>query len=196
MDDLLVLFRTGMREFTERVDAIEADRWAAPTPCRDWTVTELVKHVVDEHRWVPPLIHGHDLETAGRIVEGEAAGRSGGDGGLDLKLEWDDVSTASLQAVGEPDALQRTVSLSRGPTPAGEYLSEMIFDLVVHSWDLGRAIGYPGELPEDAVAFVWHSVEQFGDLSSTGMFAAPVDVPREASLIDRLVAATGRDPAS
>jgi uncharacterized protein (TIGR03086 family) len=67
---------------------------------------------------------------------------------------------------------------------------------VVHSWDLGRAIGYPGELPEDAVAFVWHSVEQFGDLSSTGMFAAPVDVPREASLIDRLVAATGRDPAS
>jgi uncharacterized protein (TIGR03086 family) len=194
MDELLALYRTAVDEFTARVDAIEPGQWDAPTPCRDWTVADLVRHLIDEQRWVPPLIHGHDLETARRIVEGEAAGRAAGEG-IDLKLEWHEVATAALQAFGEPGALDGTVSLLRGPTPARQFLGEMIADLVVHGWDLGRAIGYPGQLPEQTVAFVWSSIEQFGDLSSTGMFAAPVNVPADAPLVDRLVAATGRNPA-
>jgi uncharacterized protein (TIGR03086 family) len=194
MDKLLSMFQDGVREFGARVHAIAPDQWNAPTPDTDWSVTDLVAHLVDEHRWVPPLLHGHDLEAAGKIVEGAASTRRDADLGSDLAAEWGDVSRASVDAFGEEGALDRTVSLSRGPTPARQYLGEMIFDLVVHSWDLGAAIGYAGALPDDAVEFVYEQVKAMGDLSGTGMFAAPVGCPDDAPTIDKLVAATGRTP--
>ena len=36
------------------------------------------------------------------------------------------------------------MAITRGPAPVAEYLEEMILDLIVHAWDLGTAIGYPG----------------------------------------------------
>jgi uncharacterized protein (TIGR03086 family) len=86
------------------------------------------------------------------------------------------------------------VQLSRGPTPARAYLDEMTFDLVVHAWDLGVAIGYPDPVPDELVEPVYAAVKEYGDLSATGMFDAPVDVPDDASMLDKLIALTGRDP--
>lgn len=194
MDKLLSMFQDGVREFGARVHAIGPDQWNAPTPDTDWSVTDLVAHLVEEHRWVPPLLHGHDLEAAGKIVEGAASTRRHAEVGSDLADEWEDASRASVDAFGAEGALERTVSLSRGPTPARQYLGEMIFDLVVHSWDLGASIGYAGGLPDDAVEFVYEQVKAMGDLSGTGMFAPPVHCPDDAPTIDKLVAATGRTP--
>jgi uncharacterized protein (TIGR03086 family) len=195
MDDPLGVLGQALREFTARVDAIGESQWDAATPDAEWCVRDLVEHVVDEHRWVPPLMHGHDLQTAEQIVRGSQSTRDvAGGAGLDLASEWHDVAVASEQAFGEPDALSRTVSLSRGPTPAADYLNEMIFDLVVHGWDLGRAIGYSGSLPESIVEPAYAIAQQFGDMSFTGMFAPPVAVADDAPTIDKLVAATGRDP--
>jgi len=177
------------------VDAIPDDGWDGATPATEWTVTELVEHVVDEHRWVPPLVHGHDLQTAEQIVNGSKSTRNDPERGLDLKAEWHDVASGSAQAFGEPDALQRQVTLSRGPTPCPQYLDEMIFDLVVHGWDLGQAIGYPEPIPEELAAPVYEAVQNMGDLSSFGdMFAPAVSVPQDASTLDKLVAHTGRNP--
>ncbi|MCU1659873.1 MAG: hypothetical protein JWO57_4529 [Pseudonocardiales bacterium] len=193
MDELAML-QSGLREFGVRVHAIDPDQWGAPTPATEWSVTDLVGHVVDEHRWAPPLLHGHDLDAAAKIVEGVASTRHDVSMGSDLAAEWDDAATASVEAFGEPGALDRTVSLSRGPTPVRDYLGEMILDLTVHAWDLGKAIGYSEPLPEDLVRPVYQDVVEMGDLSSSGVFHAPVDVPDDAPVIDKLVAATGRDP--
>jgi uncharacterized protein (TIGR03086 family) len=140
MDELLGMFHDGVREFGARVKAVDAGQWGSPTPDTDWCVADLVGHLTEEHRWIPPLLHGHDLEAAGKIVAAASVARGSGVG--DLAAEWEDAARASLEAVGEPDALERSVELSRGPTPARQYLAEMIFDLVLHSWDLGTAIGY------------------------------------------------------
>ena len=70
----------------------------------------------------------------------------------------------------------------------------MIFDLVVHAWDLGVAIGYPEPVPDEVVEPVYEAAKDMGDLSASGLFDAPVDVPDDASTLDKLVALTGRDP--
>jgi uncharacterized protein (TIGR03086 family) len=194
MDELLGMFHDGVREFGARVKAIDASQWGLATPDTEWCVADLVAHVVDEHRWVPPLLHGHDLDAAGKIVEGAASTRHDAELGSDLAAEWEDASRASLEAVGEADALDRSVALSRGQTPARQYLGEMIFDLVLHSWDLGTAIGYRADLPPNAVEFTYSQVKEMGDLSATGLFAAPIEVPDNASTMDKLLAATGRNP--
>lgn len=194
MDELLAMFQTGVREFGARVHAVREDQWSAATPAREWTVADLVGHLVDEHRWAPPLLHGLDLDSARKVVEGTRDLPVGGGVGANLAQEWDEAAVASTDAWTESDAVDRTVSLSRGNTPARQYLAEMTFDLCVHSWDLGSAIGYPHPLPEELVRHTYEVVKEYGDMSGSGFFDKPVDVPDDAPLIDKLVAATGRTP--
>ena len=195
MDQLLAMFLSASREFGARVRAIGADQWGAPTQDTEWSVADLVGHLIDEHLWMPPLLHGLDLESAGKVVEGTRRLPVDGGVGANLAEAWQEAMTASADAVTEEGALDRTVSLSRGPSPARGYVTEMTFDAAVHAWDLGRAIGHDAPLPEDLVQFVYGEVAGMGDLSSYGdMFKPAVSVPDDAPLIDRLVAATGRHP--
>lgn len=191
MDNQLGILDQAFREFSARVDAIPADGWDGPTPATEWTVRDLVLHVLDEHLWVPPLVHGHDLQAAEEVVKAAQTARDD----ADLKSEWHSAATASVQAFNEPGALDREVALSRGPTPCRQYADEMIFDLVVHGWDLGKAIGYPEAIPESLAEPAYEAIKGAGDLSSFGdMFAPAVSVPEDASTLDKLVAHTGRDP--
>ena len=189
MTDLLALFNQGLAEFGARVHRVGADHWSDSTPCSDWDVGSLVEHLIDEQLWVPPLVSGHDLATADTMVKAER--HSLGD---DRAAAWDAAALASKRAAGEPGALDRQVELSRGPTPASDYIGEMIMDAVVHAWDLGHAIGYREPLPDDLVQFTLAGVQAFGDLSTTGLFSPAVPVPDDASAEDRLIAFTGRDP--
>jgi uncharacterized protein (TIGR03086 family) len=186
MDDLVELFMTGQREFGTRVHTI-GDRWDAPTPDSDWSVADLVDHLIGEHRWVEPLLDGQDLKTAGEIVAGT---RDPGD----RVQAWDEAARSSYRSVSAYGALARSVDLSRGATPVPDYLHEMIFDLTVHSWDLGRALNFAGELDPALVEFALAEAVQIGNDGSTGIFKAPVSVPDDAPAIDRLVALTGRHP--
>jgi uncharacterized protein (TIGR03086 family) len=189
MSDLLELFNMGLAEFGSRVKRVSAEQWSASTPCSEWDVTALVDHLIDEQVWAPPLMEGHDLATSGAIVD--SAKRSLDD---DRAAAWDTAALASSRAFGEPGALERQVALSRGATPATEYLGEMIIDAVVHAWDLGTAIGYTNPLPDDVVQFALTSIEAVGDLSATGLFHAAVPVPADAPAEARLIGLTGRQP--
>jgi uncharacterized protein (TIGR03086 family) len=189
MSDPVALMRQALKEFGARVDRVGEDQWAAPTPCSEWTVGELVDHVTDESLWVAPLLEGHSLDTAAGIVEGAKAGARG-----DRAALWSIAATDAIRAWGEPGALERSVALSRGPTPVSDYLDEMLMDATVHAWDLGTAIGVTDRLPDDQVAYVLAAVQAFGDLEATGAFGPPQPVGSDACVEDRLVALTGRVP--
>jgi len=186
MDNLLELFSKGQHQFGLRVHRIAAEQWDAATPCSDWTVRRLVDHLIDEMRWVPPLMAGNSISEAQAVVEAPQASN-------DPVAQWDSSAGAARVALAEPGALEREITLSRGLTPATDYLSEMIFDLAVHSWDLGQAVGVADALPADLVSFAAGMVEG-ADLSSSGVFDPPVSLSPDASEEHRLVAATGRDP--
>ncbi len=192
-DDLIATFLTAQRVFAERVHAVPGDQWARPTPDQEWSVADLVWHLVDEHRWAEPLLSGVDLEAAGAVVA-DLYPAPAGPGGPGLVREWDIASTRSAHAFRAYGALAGTVHIGRGRAPAPEYLAEMNLDLVVHAWDLGTAISYPEPLPAGVVAAVYDEARAIVDRTPSGMFAAPVEVPAGAPLLDRLVALTGRHP--
>jgi uncharacterized protein (TIGR03086 family) len=194
MDDELSKFLAAQRAFTERVHAVREDQWQLPTPDTEWNVADLVGHLIEEHRWAAPLLHGLDLDTAGKVVQGSRSLPVDGGVGANLAEEWDEAAVESADAFSADGALDRSVGLSSGDTPVRQYITEMIFDLVVHGWDLGRAIGYDKALPEDVVEAVYAEAQNYGDLSASGHFNEPVPVPDAASPIDKLIALTGRDP--
>ncbi|MEP6599366.1 MAG: TIGR03086 family metal-binding protein [Actinomycetota bacterium] len=189
MTDVLAVLDLGLETFGARVHRIRSEDWDAPTPCADWTVADLVAHLVDEQLWVPPLLNGHALDVAGQVVD--AAKRSFAD---DRVEQWDAAALASARAFHEPGAIERTAQLSAGPTPVADYAGEVVFDLAVHSWDLGIALGITEPLPDELVRTALALAERAGDLSASGVFDPPQPVPDGASDEQRLVALTGRRP--
>lgn len=196
MDNFVAMFLAAQKAFGDRVHAIGDDQWHQPTPDSEWDVAQLVDHLIDENRWVPPLVHGHDMDSATKIVEAGRSLPADGGVGANLAKEWDEASVACADAFKEDGALDRTAQLSRGPTPVRDYIGEMIFDHLVHAWDLGTAIGYSGDpLPADAVEAVYGMASGMKDmLAASGLFHESVDVPDDASTLDKLIGLTGRDP--
>jgi uncharacterized protein (TIGR03086 family) len=194
MDDMPQIFLAAQRAFSERVHAVTQAQWSAPTPDADWSVAELVDHLVDQHRWFPPLMHGLDLAAAEEIAAGSRSLPVDGGVGANHAELWDEAATASVDAVRQPGAMDRSVELSRGTTPSQQYVLEMTMDLVIHAWDLGAAIGFDGAFPSDLVEFAYEQARSWGDISESGYFNAPVSVPDDAPTLDKLVALTGRDP--
>lgn len=187
-EDVLSLYRRALGGFGARVHEIAPDQWGCPTPCKDWEVRNLVNHLVAEQLWVPPLLAGKRVADLG---DGFAAGDVLG---ADPVAAWDAASAAAEAAFAGPGALERTVHLSYADRPGEEYAREMIFDLVVHSWDLARGISADDVLDPALVEAVYSSIEPDTDLTASGMFDEPVPVPAQADEQTKLIAFTGRRP--
>ena len=185
---LIDLYRHSVESFADRVGLFSPEQWDAPTPCADWDVRALVNHVVYEQRWSVPLFAGATIAEVGNRFEGDLLG--------------DDPATAAGEAaedaraaVSDVGALERTVHLSFGDTPAEEYVRQLFADHLVHGWDLAVAIGTDPTIDPDAVSAC---LEWFADREQvyrdSGAIGPRVDVPADASPQDRLLAAFGRDP--
>ena len=113
--DTVDLHRRAVTEFGRRVEAVPQDGWHRSTPCGDWDVRALVNHLVNENRWTPPLMRGSTIEEVGDRFDGDLLGD-------DPKGAWADASRAAVESVAERGALERTVHLSFGDSPAEEYV--------------------------------------------------------------------------
>ncbi|MFI6283219.1 TIGR03086 family metal-binding protein [Streptomyces sp. NPDC051018] len=173
--------------FTERVHAVRADQWDEPTPCTDWSVRDLVNHLTAEQLWVPDLVtDGSTIADIGDAYEGDVLGAR-------PRSAWDAAARGARKAFGKPGALERTVWLSYGETPAVAYCAQMTTDAVVHAWDLSRAIGAPERLPAALVNFALEEVTPYAsELSKSGLFAPPIEPPPGDSHQTRLLALLGR----
>jgi uncharacterized protein (TIGR03086 family) len=186
--DVLGLYRRALDEFGRRVHAVRPDQWGCPTPCRDWEVRSLVNHLVAEQLWAPPLVAGRRVADVGAAFDGDQLG-------ADPVARWDSAAEAAYAAFAADGALGRTVHLSYGDRPAHEYARELVFDLVVHSWDLARGIEGDEKVDPELVEAVYARIEPETDsLAASGAFDAPVPVPADADEQTRLIALTGRRP--
>ena len=69
-------------------------------------------------------------------------------------------------------------------------------DVLVHTWDLSKAIGEPISLdPELARWALDVSARHEGELNASGLYRPPVATSSEADVTSRLVALLGRDPS-
>ena len=187
MGGAIEMYRRSVEDFGQRVMAIGADDWAKPTPCSDWTVRDLVRHLVYEELWAPPLLAGATVAEIGDRFEGHILGD-------DPQVAWKEAAAAAIAAASK-DALDRTVHLSFGDFPGRDYLGQLTADHVIHAWDLAKGLGGDTRLDPELVEFVHAFMEPQADQwAAAGVFAARVDVPADADLQSKLLAMTGRTP--
>ena len=121
--------------FGERVSGIT--EWVAPTPCVEWTVRDLVGHVVSVHR---------------HVVSGFAGSLPAPATDADLARAWGDVTAEVRATLADPDRAVVPVSGRFAPMPLEELIGRLLcIDTVVHTWDLARATGQDEVLDRDAV---------------------------------------------
>jgi uncharacterized protein (TIGR03086 family) len=181
--DLIV---QGIDAFGDKVRAVPADRWAAPTPCTDWSVRDLVNHVTGEHLWAPHLLDGETIAQVGDRYDGDVLGDS-------PVTAWDSAAEASRGAwlSASPDAV---VHLSFGDNPALEYGQQMLSDLLIHGWDLARGAGLDEAMDPATVATVLVYMEANAkSWEAAGIFAPPVQIGGDDPA-KRLIALSGRQP--
>lgn len=149
-DRTIELLPEAARATTEVVDAIAAlsrdqrqDRWDDPSPCDEWTVRGVLGHLTSEHLWAPRLLRGETLEQVGDAYDGDVLG-------ADPPAAWRRAMTASMLAWAQADPAGQ-VHTSMGLIGVHEYAHQMLFDLVVHGWDLAAGAGTAYDPPADAI---------------------------------------------
>src|SRR5436309_13551169 len=185
MSDVKELYRRALERFGEHVEKIRDDQWQGPTPCTDWDVRVLVRHLVSENLWMPPLLAGLTVADVSNRLDGDLLGE-------DPKSAWLDSAKKSGDAVAAVP-LDRTVHLSRREVPAEDYISEVMTDLAIHGWDLARAIGDDEAIDPEIVNRLYKEFkDREGELKVIGMFGPKVFPPKGADRQTRLLAIFGR----
>jgi uncharacterized protein (TIGR03086 family) len=180
----------ALEGFEQRLSVVAADQWSGATPCDGWDVRTLVNHVVGELLWLPPLLDGKTIAEVGDRFDGDVLGP-------DPLVTYKSASGAAQAAASQPGARERTVHLSFGDFAGSEYLGQVISDVIIHSWDLARAVGADDRLDPTLVTFVDDFLSpQIDAWRSAGAFGPAVDVGPNASSQDRLLAQTGRSSST
>ncbi len=181
------LLKKAVDGFRTRLAAV--DDWSASTPCTDWDVRALVNHVVGELLWAPPLLAGKTIADVGDQFEGDVLGD-------DPKAAFDAAAGPFLAAAAEPGARERTVHLSFGDFPGGDYLGQLGTDVTIHTWDLAKGADTNDRLDPglvDAVtAILLPQIEMW---RQPGVLEAAVEVGADADAQAKLLGMTGRNPA-
>jgi len=158
-----------------------------PTPCTDWDLRALLGHLL---HWTPVLA------AAGRGEQVAAPDES-----VDpVTGDWADALNAARDRLAatwaDPASWDGSVSLG-GPQelPAPMIGGMVLGELVLHGWDLGRALGIEPEWTEDVLAAALGAVEGMAEQGrEMGVFAPEVAVGADATTLERVVAVSGRDP--
>ena len=180
------LHAKAAEEFGARIEQIRDEQWTSPTPCAEWDVHELVRHVVYGNLWVPPLVEGLTIEQVGDRFEGAILGD-------DPKAAWERSAAAAVAAFNQPGAMERTVHISMGPTPCSEYCAQRTEDLLIHAWDLARGLGANDDLPEELLRPVHERIKQYEDVyRQFGALGPKVDPPDGADYQTQVLAVYGR----
>lgn len=163
----LRLIPDAIDRFGVRVHAVGGDQWNDVTPCTEWTIRDLVNHLVGEHLWVPHLLAGETMEQVGDRYDGDVVG-------ADPVRAWDEAAGRSLAAWKGAD-LSGTARFSFGEAPLTMYADQILVDLTVHEWDLARGCRQSEGLDPAAVdhglAYARANAERGVSL---GILAAPV----------------------
>lgn len=182
MTDYADRYRRLSDELTRRVEAVSDDRWDDPSPCAGWSARDVLRHVIESSRDMPKSVG--ETVTLQRSVDDDPVGA------------WLELRDAIRELMDDPARAGKEYDGYFGRTSLEKTIDGFLsFDLLVHGWDIARAIGQDETLPADEVTRVLADAHDLGDtLQTSGVCGPPVDVPADASEQDRLLAVLGRTP--
>jgi uncharacterized protein (TIGR03086 family) len=180
MSEVIERYQGLSEQFGERVEAASDDAWSSPAPCEGWTARDVVAHVVDAQRRITAGINGGEAEP---MAPDE-----------DPKEAWRTSFAAAKEALATPGALEKQVPSPMGPMALEMMLGRLLsMDVLVHTWDLARAVGGDERLDQDAVAHAYEGIKPMDAMiRRPGAFGDKVEPPAGADLQTEFLCFLGR----
>lgn len=155
--------------------------WTTQTPCREFDISGLTDHLMNSI-----------------TVIGGAAGAELPDRDTTDSVERQVVSAArpALDA-WHRRGLDGMVAFGDREAPARMMAGILSLEFLVHAWDYATAVGRHVDSEDSLTDYVMGVAQTVitPEGRNTAGFDAPVELPADASSLDRLVAYTGRNPS-
>jgi uncharacterized protein (TIGR03086 family) len=158
---------------------VRAELWAAPTPCSEWTTKDVVEHVIGFHDFL--LIR--PLGVRALRPRTNAAAR------------WDATADTLFAALAIEGVLDAVTELPGGgiSTPR-TMIDALTTDVLVHTWDVARAIG-TSTAPDDELCDRALVMVRAAGVGRGDAIGPEVPIGENAWAVDKLVAFYGREPS-
>ncbi|MFC9532326.1 TIGR03086 family metal-binding protein [Streptomyces sp. NPDC056975] len=185
----MVDFGPQTRIVARLADGVREDQLDLPTPCPEYAVHHLLGHLLGL-----TVAFG----DAGRKNLGPTTDTSPRAQRPDITDGWRDVLAKALDDLAEvwrdPAAWQGMTRAGGVDLPGAVAAMVALDELVVHAWDLAKATGQDYAPDEAALQAAHTFLLQSAEGPRPDIFGPVIQVEDSATLLDRAVGLSGRDP--
>jgi uncharacterized protein (TIGR03086 family) len=171
------------------VDGVRAGQFADPTPCPEWDVRALLNHLI---LWTSYSLEkrAQGESVSEELMATDFAAQPDFAAGYRAQLD------RALEAWADPEAWSRKLDVMGSATPASDVAALNLAEMILHGWDLAVATGQQYTVSEPAAVAALEAIAANAELFRQYQgFAPEVPVPDGASVLDRALALSGRDPS-
>src|SRR4051794_14699769 len=171
--DLLDLYRQTSAWTLEKVGG--AKDLDAATPCDEWSLRDLLNHMLDTQRYFLAAARGEDAAPPGPNPPDVVSDQP--------RQDFERIQADVIEAFSRDGVIEKT----------GPAIGIAFADQLLHGWDVSRATGQddtmPDGLPQAAYAMI-HG--RFTEEQRKGVFKPEIQVGEDVTPQQRLLAYTGR----
>ncbi len=180
MTDVRDRYRQVASGFDAAVIAATPEKWEAQSPCEQGKARDVVAHVVAGHRGVIASVRGGESKPLGADE--------------DPRRAWEEASRTIGDITADPAALAKEIDGPTGKMPAGQIIGRFVtMDLLVHTWDLARAIGADERLDEESVRHAYEALRPMDEvIRQPNVFGPKLEPPPGADLQTEFLYFLGR----
>jgi uncharacterized protein (TIGR03086 family) len=186
--DELSLLAEATRYLFGSILLVRETDFPAPTPCRDWDLRRLLRHLrtsladVTDVLAVRGFHEGSDLDTDPALGTDPLAALR--EGIVDFLL-----TSTSLPTAG------RWCQIEGRCLPAKIVVYVGVIEMVLHAWDIAQACRADRPIPSDLASALLRVSPPLAEAGLAGhLFAEPLAAPTAATPSDQLLALFGRQP--
>ena len=159
------------------------------TPCPDWDLRTLLNHTI---LWTAYSAErrAHGESVAEDLMSKDFTAEPGYAEAYQAQI------AKAVHAWSDPEAWAGDRIVMGGAMPAADIAAMLIMEMVLHGWDVAKAVGQDYHCNGELAQAVLQTVQAQGDMFRQYQgFAAIVPVPDDAPAFDRALGLAGRNPS-
>ncbi len=179
-------YNRAVTDFSALVDAVPADQWDAPSPCEGWTARHVVGHVIGGMQVISAV------ETGAETQFGDPLAAAGDDPAKSYGAARD----LALSCLTDENLATTVDGPGGGKMPLDQLIGMILAnDVLIHTWDLGKATGIAITLDPELCASAMQALEPMDAMvRQANVFGPRVEAPANADVQTKLICFTGRQP--
>ena len=181
------LYEGAVQQMLPALAGVRADQLSASTPCKEWTVQNLIIHNIKVADMLHGLIRGNN--TTNPMEVGDPMPSQG------ARDAFAAGTTKVVDLLKSTSDLNQVIETPAGPMPIANFIMFPILDIVIHKWDLAKGTGQDTSLDSGLAEVCFGALQMGAEMGrQQGVFGPEVSVPLSASFQHKLLALSGRKP--